>query len=56
MQGAGLAELLQPRRHLRRQRPQRRALDLRLQPRRAGARLRRTRSTWCCTAATSSNR
>ena len=31
--GARLAELLQPRRRLRRQRPQRRALDLRLRPR-----------------------
>ena len=30
--GAGLAELLQPRRQLRRQRPQRRPVDLRLQP------------------------
>ena len=36
--GARLAELLQPRRRLRRQRPQRRALDLRLRPR--GAHLR----------------
>ena len=38
-QGAGFAQLFQPRRHLRRQRAQRRALDLRLQPRRPGARL-----------------
>ena len=36
--GARLAELLQPRRHLRRQSPQRRALDLRLRLRRAHSR------------------
>ena len=54
--GARLAELLQPRRHLQRQRAQRRALDLRLRRRRARLRPHRTRSTSSSTVATSSNR
>ncbi|MCK7577576.1 MAG: hypothetical protein MZV65_18405 [Chromatiales bacterium] len=54
--GARLAELLQPRRLLQRQRPQRRALDLRLPARPGSSSTTRTRSTSCSTAATSSNR
>ena len=54
--GARLAELLQPRRRLRRQRAQRRAFDLRLRPRGADPRPRGTRNISCSTAATSSSR